>query len=151
MENKPNYYRICRVASFLRKNKNKKVVSLDYLSSGIGFYSDVLSNDLVYFEPMIRMDPTLNMQNLLPSLVQYVEEEKKARALKPKKPRQIARKKEVSEYKDYVDFIYRKMTGPGGLLSLDASLSDHDLHVLEVLLRNEKKKRNKAKSAKKER
>lgn len=147
METKPSVYRLARAKSFLKKNSNRKFISLEDLSKGVGVYSDVLANDLVFFEPMILMDPSLNMHDLLPTIESYLLEDKEKKAALPKKKRQIARKKELDEYKNYVDFIYQKLAGAGGLLSPTADLNDHDLHVLNVLVRNEVRKRRKIKKS----
>ena len=149
MENKPNTYRLTRTRAFLRKHTNKKFISLDMLSKGIGVYSDVLADDLVFFAPMILMDPSINMHDLYPQIDAYLNEENEKKLANPKPIRQIANKKELDEYKDYADFIYRKLAGPGGLLSPCASLDDHDLHILEVLVKKEVKKRSKAAKKKK--
>ncbi len=143
MEKKPSVYRLTRAKVFLKKHSNKKFVSLDMLAKGIGVYSDVLADDLLIFSPLILMDPTVNMQTLLSAIEDYLAEEKTKKAANPKPIRITAKKKELAEYKDYADFIYRKLAGPGGLLSPCASLNDHDLCVLDVLIKKEIKKRAK--------
>lgn len=113
------------------------------LAKGVGFYSDVLAGDLLPFAPMVLMDPSINMRDLLPEIDAYIEKEKEERSLSSRPKRQVAKKGEVASYKDYVDFIYRKMAGPGGLLSPSTSLNDHDLHILDLLIRKEEKRRQK--------
>lgn len=152
VEKKPNISRLKRSLSVLKK-KNKKYVSLDMLSKWIGLYPDVLAEDLVRFSPMLLMDPTINLNDLVPAIEEYLEEEsaKTKKSASPKAKRVIAKKGEVGQYASVSDFIYKKMAGPGGLISPSATLDDHDLHILEILVKNEvKARKNKAiKQAKK--
>jgi len=143
MEDKISVYRLNRIRAYLLKRTSKKFVSLDDLAKGIGFYPEVLASDLVYFEPLILMDPSINIRSLLPAIEAYLAEEKEKKASLPHAKRQVAKKGEVASYKDYADFIYKRMAGPGGLLSASAYLDDHDLHILELLVKKEIKRRAK--------
>ena len=64
MENKPSISRLRRIKSTLEK-KQKKYVTLDMLSRYVGLYSDVVADELVYFEPMVKMDTSMNMMDVL--------------------------------------------------------------------------------------
>lgn len=146
MENKPSISRLRKIKAVLEK-KQKKYVTLEMLSRYVGLYQDVVADELVYFEPMIKMDTSLNMMDVLPLINDYLseidEQNKTIRESKPK--RQVVRKKELLEYKSIGDFIYRKMAGPGGLISPTAELNDHDLRVLELLVKKETAARKKKK------
>lgn len=117
------------------------------LSRYVGLYSDVVADELVYFEPMVKMDTSMNMMDILPLVQDYLakvdETNKENREKKPK--RQAVRKKELLKYSSIGDFIYQKMAGPGGLIAPSANLNDHDLHVLELLVKQEITKRKKKK------
>lgn len=121
------------------KRSSKKVVNLDALSRLVGLYPDILADTLSFFEPMIRMDPTINIKELLPVLEKYVE----APVGKPKqnKARVVVKAKEVSEYSSFTDFVYKKMTSVGGLIDPSYVLTDKDIKILERLLKEEKAKR----------
>lgn len=144
MENKPSISRLRRIKSVLEK-KQKKYVTLDMLSRYVGLYSDVVADELVYFEPMVKMDTSLNMMDILPMIQEYLgkidEQNKENREKKPR--RQAVRKKELLEYSSIGDFVYQKMAGPGGLVSPSVTLNDHDLHVLELLVKQEISRRKK--------
>ncbi len=146
MENKPSISRLRRIKAVLEK-KQKKYVTLDMLSRYVGLYQDVVADELVNFEPMIKMDTTLNMMDVLPAVNEYLagidSQNKAIRETKPK--RQIVRKKELLEYKSIGDFVYHKMAGAGGLVSPSAELNDHDLRVLELLVKKEIATRKKKK------
>lgn len=150
MEKNFNVYRVKRAISALKK-KNKKYVTIDMLSKWVGVYSDVLMDDLVFFEPFVRMDPTMNMNDLIPTIEAYFANEAKKEAesgeVKPK--RVTVRKKELLEYESVSDFVYKKMAGPGGLVSPSATLSDQDLAVLAKLIKEEQGRRKKAAPKKK--
>ena len=145
---KTSFNRIKRILAPLKKS-SKKYVSLEMLSRMVGLYSDVLADDLEPFEPMIRMDSTLNMKNLIPALEAYISEEesKKVTLIKPK--RVVATKKEIDKYPNIASFVYEKMTSAGGLVDPSARLSDEDLHLLQKLVLREVQKRKKAARQKK--
>lgn len=146
MENKPSISRLRRIKAVLEK-KQKKYVTLDMLSRYVGLYPDIVSDELLYFNPMVKMDTSLNMMDILPLINEYLssidEQNKINREAKPK--RQAVRKKELLEYKTIGDFVYHKMAGPGGLISPSAELNDHDLRVLELLVKKETAARKKKK------
>ena len=71
MENKPSISRLRRIKSTLEK-KQKKYVTLDMLSRYVGLYSDVVADELVYFEPMVKMDTSMNMMDVLPLIQDYL-------------------------------------------------------------------------------
>ena len=146
MENKPSISRLRRIKSVLEK-KQKKYVTLDMLSKWVGLYSDVVSDELVYFEPMVKMDTAMNMMDILPLIQDYLKEvDEKNKEIRVKKPKRLpVRKKELLEYKSIGDFVYHKMAGPGGLVSPSSELNDHDLRVLELLVKKEVNKRKKKK------
>ncbi len=134
----PTKAEIKRILGALKRT-NKKVVSLEALSRLVGLYPDILADALSFFEPMIRMDPTINCKDLMPALEQYLETPVKTE--KPKTPRVVVRAKEVSEYSSFTDFVYRKMTSVGGLIDPGYVLTDKDIKILEKLLKEEKAKR----------
>ena len=147
--NKPSKRQAQRIAAALKKGK-KKVITLDSLSRLIGLYPDVLGEQLIYFSPMILMDPSINCKELLPQIEEYVksfDSVKKEKA--PASP--AVKKKEVSEYKGVNDFVYQKMTSAGGLVDRSSRLSEKDLKILHRLVNTELKayreqaKKNKAK------
>lgn len=143
MEKKLDTYRIKRALSALKK-KNKKYVTIDMLSKWVGVYPDVLADDLVFFEPLIRMDPSINMNELVPAIEAYLAEDKKEESKEPKPKRVTAKKKDLLDYESIGDFVYKKMAGAGGLVSPSTSLSDQDLAILARLVKEEQTKRKKA-------
>jgi len=146
--NKPSVSRIKRICSPLAKSP-KKYVSLDMLSRMVGLYSDVLADDLEYFAPLIRMDSTLNMKNLVPQLQAFIAQEENVKAQEPKVKRVVATQKELNQYPNISSFVYAKMTSAGGLVDPSNRLSDEDLHVLKKLVDREVAKRKKETKKKK--
>jgi hypothetical protein len=131
------------------KKSNRKYLSLDDLSTMVGLYSDVLGAELTYIEPMIMMDPTLNMRNLLEPISNYLEAQKAKKQEEVQPKREVASSKELAEYPNIATFVYKKMTSAGGLVDPSAKLSDHDLHVLQKLVAREVGKRRKKRSKRK--
>ena len=141
--NKPAPTRIKRILSPLKKTP-KKVVTLDMLSRMVGLYSDVLADDLEYFAPLVRMDPSLNLKDLVPQLEAYIAQEEAVKSAEPKAKRVVATKRELAQYPTIASFVYVKMTSAGGLVDPSARLDDEDLHVLKKLVDREASVRKKA-------
>ena len=141
---KPTKAEVKRILGALRRSK-KKFVTLEALSRLVGLYPDVLAETLAYFEPMIRMDPSINTRDLVPALEEYLKEPMKPVASNPK-PKKIAiSKKELAEYSSIADFVFKKMTNVGGLVDTSKKLSDEELRILEKLVQRETQRRRKAK------
>ncbi len=133
------------IANYVRaiKKIKRKVVTSEMLANTIGVYPEIIDEHLTYFEPLIVMDPNFNLLNILPQLEKYLEDLEKD---KPQFPTQeYATKKRVEEYESIIDFLYRKMTLPGGLLDRKATLSDVDLKILKKLVHEEELRRKKRK------
>ncbi len=146
MNGKPTKADIKRILGGLKRSK-KKFVTLDNLSRVVGLYPDVLADTLAYFEPMIRMDPNINIRDLVPAMNEYLAEPMKpVSADKPK--RVTVSRKELARYSSIPDFVLKKMTNVGGLVDTAAKLSDEDLLVLDKLVQNEIKRRKKASKGK---
>ena len=141
---KPTKAEVKRILGALRRSK-KKFVTLEALSRLVGLYPDVLAETLAYFEPMIRMDPSINTRDLMPALEEYLKEPMKPVASNPKHKKIAISKKELAEYSSIADFVYKKMTNVGGLVDTSKKLSDEELRILEKLVQRETQRRRKAK------
>ena len=115
-----------------------KYVTAERLSRVVGVYPEVICETLSYFEPMLKMDPDYNLLALVPVIKEYINdlEEKKA----PVERHELVSKKEVDEYEDVVDFIYKKMS-VGGIIDRGAVLTDKDLRIIKRLASEELQKR----------
>ena len=137
-----------RIAGSLKRS-SKKILTLDSLSRLVGIYPDILGQELLYFSPMILMDPSINCKDLLPAIEEYIksfEPVKKEKSVSP-----AVKKKEVASYAGVTDFVYKRMTSAGGLVDRSSRLDEKDLKILHRLVNNELKaikeqnKKNKAK------
>ena len=118
---------------------NKKYVTTERLSKVVGFYPEVIAENLSYFEPTLKMDPSFNLMELVPAMKKFVvdkEEEKNNSLIK----KEAIKKKDVEEYESIVDFVYRKMTY-AGVVDKNAVLSDKDLRIMKKLISEEQEKR----------
>lgn len=140
---KPTKAEVKRILGALRRS-SKKFVPLETLSRLVGLYPDVLADTLAYFEPMIRMDTSINTRDIVPALEEYLKEPVKPVKAGPKPKRIAISQKELAEYSSIADFIYKKMTNVGGLIDTSRKLSDEELHLLQKLIERELKKRKKA-------
>ena len=115
------------------ESSKKKFLTCEYLSRSMGIYPEIIAEQLSYFEPMLAMDPSYDLKDLIPELKKYIEEENKKN---PKVPVVKVNKKELKEYKSVADFLYKKMT-VGGLVDRSISLSETDLRILKKLVQEE--------------
>ena len=140
---KPSVTTVKKYIAALTKKKYKYITS-ERLSMMIGVSEEKINEDLSYFEPMIIMDYTYNLLDLIPVLREYVlndENKKNQRVVKD-----VVTKKQLSQYDSIADFVYKKMTIPGsGLVnpSADSELSDADLRALKRLIQEEQDRRKK--------
>jgi len=137
-----------KVVSALKKS-DRKYLSLEDLSKIVGLYSDTLGTELSFFEPMVLMDSSLNMKNLLGPAEAYLAKKEEARKGQPK--RMMVSASELAFYPTISSFVYAKMTTAGGLVDASVKLDDHDLKILSKLVAREIKARrsSKRKAAKK--
>ncbi len=125
------------------KKSDRKYLTLDDLSSLVGLYSDVLGAELSYFEPLILMDGTLNMKNLIAPLEAYLAKKSES---KKSQPRRLAiSAAELASYPTISAFVFAKMTTAGGLVDPSSKLEDRDLKILQKLVARETSLRRKEK------
>lgn len=132
-----------KILSVIEKNRSRRFLSLDDLSRLSGYYPDVLGEYLSYFDPTVMIDASFNVKGLEGPLKEYIVELEKKNASKPK--RIVVTKKTLKEYSSIGDFLYKKMTGAGGLVDTSTILSDEDLMVLHKMVDTEIEDRRKAK------
>lgn len=112
----------------------KKYVNADTLSRHNGIYPDIINSDLSYFEPMLAMDPSFNLKDLIPAIEKYIAE---IDASKEKKVKPVTiSKKDYDKYKSVADFVYKNMT-VGGLIDRNKVLDESELKILRKLVKDE--------------
>ena len=118
----------------MAKLPKAKYITSERLSRIIGIYPEVINENLSFFDPMIMMDYTFNLLELVPAVKKFIEEKEAKRAPVPK-PVSV-KKDEVDAYENYFDFIYKKLTY-GGMIDRNVNLSDKDLRILKKLISDE--------------
>lgn len=113
-------------------NSKRRHLTCEALSSSLGIYPEIIAQDLSEFEPMLAMDPTIDLRSLLPALHAVINEAPKIK----KEPRIVVKKAEISKYKSIAEFVYEKMS-IGGLIDRNAVLSEKDLRMLQHLVNEE--------------
>lgn len=113
-------------------NWKKKTMSVEELSLEVGIYEDVIRDQLASFDPLIRIMVDVDVIALKPELEKYI-------AAKTVKRKTTRRKKPHPKYKSVVDFVYRNMTVPGGLINSAVNLSFNQLKDLKKLVNEEYK------------
>ena len=115
------------------EGSKKKYLTCENLSRTMGIYPEVIAEQLSFFEPMLAMDPSFDLKELIPAISSYIEEESKK---SEKKTVVKVSKKDLEEYKSVTDFIYKKMTF-NGLVDRYANLTEADLKALKKLIQAE--------------
>ena len=118
----------------MAKLPKAKYITSERLAHIIGIYPEVINENLSFFDPMIMMDYTFNLLELVPQIKKFIEDKENKRAPVPKPV--VVKKNEVDEYNSYFDFIYKKLT-IGGMIDKSAELSDKDLKILKKLITDE--------------
>lgn len=115
-----------------------KYVTADRLSRVVGVYPEIINENLSYFNPMISMDPSFNLLELIPDIKKYISEveDKKTPVVRS----EAVTRKNLEEYDSITDFVYRKMS-IGGIVDKNADLSEKDLRIMKKLISDELAKR----------
>lgn len=114
------------------KSIDKKCLTSEQLSRHMGIYPEIINEQLASFEPMLAMDPSYNLKDLIPLIEEYIASIEAKAVKKPK----VEVKKVADQYKGVSDFVYQKMT-IAGLVDRYATLSVEDLKVLRKLVNEE--------------
>ena len=118
----------------MAKLPKAKYITSERLAHIIGIYPEVINENLSFFDPMIMMDYTFNLLELVPAIKKFIEDKENKRAPVPKPV--VVKRNEVDLYESYFDFIYKKLT-IGGMIDKSAELSDKDLRILKKLITDE--------------
>lgn len=120
---------------YLSAIKGSKIRNLtcESLSRSIGIYPEIIAENLSYFDPLLTMDMTRDLRELIPALEAYIEE---MESIKPVEKQLHVNSIELREYKSVSDFVYKKMT-INGLVSRNTKLSNDDLKILKKLVEME--------------
>ena len=130
----PNVKDLKKYLQGMAKLPKAKYITSERLAHIIGIYPEVINENLSFFDPMIMMDYTFNLLELVPQIKKFIEDKENKRAPVPKPV--VVKKNEVDEYNSYFDFIYKKLT-IGGMIDKSAELSDKDLKILKKLISDE--------------
>ncbi len=118
----------------MAKLPKAKYITSERLSRIIGIYPEVINENLSFFDPMIMMDYTYNLLELVPAVKKFIEAKEAKKAPTPKPV--AVKRDEVDAYENYFDFIYKKLTY-GGMIDRNVHLSDKDLRILRKLISEE--------------
>jgi hypothetical protein len=132
MSGKAIYLKIQQALS----STSQKYVTAEMLSQSIGIYPDVINEALSMFNPVVTLDVTFNLLELLPDLNQYLGN---AKLVTVKRNRSVQKS---LPYTSFTEFVYQKMT-MAGIVDKSIQLSDKDLKLAKKLIQNELKSRKK--------
>ena len=130
----PNVKELKKYLQGISKLPKAKYITSERLSRIIGIYPEVINENLSFFDPMIMMDYTYNLLELVPAIKKFISDKEMKKAPAPKPV--MVTKDEVDAYDNYFDFIYKKLAY-GGMIDRNAQLSDKDLKILKRLISEE--------------
>lgn len=137
---KPSVTLIKKLLTSILKLKAKYVTS-ERLSTVVGLYPEVINDALAYFDPIICMDYSYNLMDLVDEMKKYVDNDDNKQD--PIDRSEAIYKSDLLPYESIMDFLYKKCTVAGGLLDKNMKLSDVDLRILKKLVNEEINKRKK--------
>jgi hypothetical protein len=132
MVKRPIYQKIYQALS----TTSQKYVTSEMLAQSIGIYADVINDALSLFNPVVTLDVTFNLLELLPLLATHLGSNKSVRQKNHRSASSIL------PYDSFTEFVYQKMT-MAGIVDKSLQLSDKDLKIAKKLILNELKSRNK--------
>jgi len=115
-----------------------KYLTADMLAEQIGIYPELINDACALFNPLVTMDPTFNLLDLIDDVKHYVQTLPTTR----REPSTLPKKRDIESYGSFVAFIYEKMT-IAGIVDKAIILSDTDLKLAKKLIQNELKARKK--------
>ena len=104
------------------KKGNKKYVTSQYISNMLGIQEDIVREELSRFDDFIRLLDDYNLVDIIPQLQNYINT-------------RVKREKPTQKYTSVVDFLYKNMTTPGGLIDKSAKLNRTQLNDLHILIK----------------
>ena len=134
---KPSVTTIKKYLTALTKKKAKYITS-ERLANIVGIYPERINEDLSYFDPIITMDYTYNLLDLVPQLEEFVNDD--ANKKEKEQVKNVVTKKKLSQYESINDFIYKKMSYQG-FINMNYVLSDAELRALKRLIAEEQERR----------
>ena len=137
---KPSVTLIKKYLNAILKLKAKYVTS-ERLSKTLGVYPETINETLAYFDPIICMDYTYNLMDLVDVLKKFVDNDDNKQD--PIDRNEAVYKSDLAPYESIMDFLYQKCTVAGGLLDKNMNLTDSDLRILRKLVNEEITRRKK--------
>lgn len=115
---------------------SQKYVTSEMLAQSIGIYPDVINEALSLFNPVVTLDMTFNVLELVPDLQRYLGA---SHALTTRRQKPSVK---PLPYQSFADFVYEKMT-IAGIVDKNIQLSDKELKLAKKLIQLELKSRKK--------
>ena len=113
------------------KKINKKYITVYDVAQMTGIVEQVIQDDLAYFDPFIRLDPTYDLSAIFPKLNRYAGGATPAAKGASQKGKQ---NNHAAELPTLGSFVYEHMTMPGGIIDRNISLSLKDLKLLKKII-----------------
>ena len=120
---------------FINESKSK-IVTLRKLSLGTNIKEDVILDDFVDYDPLIRMIEGTNFRKFVDELEHIIDVANNTKKKAPKK-----KKVKSANYNSIKDFIYDKMTLVDGFIDRSYEFDEDDIKALRLLCTRELKKK----------
>ena len=140
---KPQKERLELILKALKASK-AKFLTAEALSREIGLVPDAIQAACSMFNPLVSIDYTFDLKQLIPELDAYLSALPSSR---PITKRTTTGKRKPLPYQSVIEFVYDKMTY-SGIVDKSKSLSDAELRLLRRLALEELKLRKAGKKTK---
>ncbi len=136
----PSASTVKKIVSVIKKGSSK-YLTVENLSQSLALYPEKIAEMLSFFNPLITMDHSMNVVDMLPAMERYLAAQQvdKRKGTLPETPKVSAKKKiDVKSYKSLIDFIYEHMT-IDGIVDKTIQLGLPELKAMKKLIADELK------------
>ncbi len=130
-----NKTKLQKIIRAIEKTK-RKVYTVSELSRDTGIKDEILIDYLSKFNALIYFDSQANVKDYLNGIREDFDGQNKEVV----KRTEYVRSKDVEQYDNLVDYIYKTMTVQGGILDTGYVLNKKDIKIIKKLLKEESDK-----------
>lgn len=132
MIKEPNVNTLKKYLSAMSKMK-AKYITCERLSTNVGVYPEIIAEMFSYFDPMVNLDSTYDLLDLVEPAKAYIQEKESNKQVVH---HVTIKKKELDRYNNTVDYIYQNLA-VGGFIDKSKILSEVELKTLQKLIKND--------------
>lgn len=130
-----NKTKLQKIIKAIEKTK-RKLYTVSELSRDTGIKEEILVEYLSKFNALIYFDGQANVKDYLNGIKEDFDGQNKEVI----KRSEYVRSKDIEQYDNFIDYVYKTMTVQGGILDTGYSLNKKDIKILKKLIKEESDK-----------